>query len=277
MASADATELVVVAEHGHVVELVLDRPEALNAISGALAERLAEACHELNRRGASHRGAGPRAAVLSSSNERAFCVGADLKERASFSDAQWLEQRPVLRALFDAVRAIEVPVVAAVAGYALGGGLELALSCDLIVADDTAQLGLPEAAVGLVPGGGGTQLVARRSGLAVAADLMFTARRVPAAEAFRLGLVDRLVPTGTARAAALELAGTVAGNSPVAVRAAKKALRLGAGTDLSTALEVEDAAWRVAAGSADRCEGVRAFIDKRAAVWPSTPKSPGDG
>ena len=116
-----------------------------------------------------------------------------LKERARFSDSELTAQRPLVRAAFDAVRALEVPVVAAVAGYALGGGFELALSCDLIVADDTAEMGLPETAVGLVPGGGGTQLLVRRAGPAVAADLILTARRVPAEEAQKLGLVDRVV------------------------------------------------------------------------------------
>ena len=207
-----------------VAELVLDRPEAMNAISSAMAGELAAACRALGRRPSVH------VVVVSSSTQRAFCVGADLKERARFSDAELKAQRPLMRAAFDAVRALEVPVIAAVAGYALGGGFELALSCDLIVADETAELALPETAVGLVPGGGGTQLLVRRAGPGVAADLIFTARRVAAPEAFRLGLVDRVVPRGTARTVALELADVIAANSPVAVRAAKRAMRLGAGS-----------------------------------------------
>jgi enoyl-CoA hydratase/carnithine racemase len=201
-------------------------------------------------------------------------VGADLKERARFSDAEMAAQRPLIRAAFDAVRALDVPVIAAVAGYALGGGLELALSCDLIVADETAEMGLPETAVGLVPGGGGTQLLARRVGPGPAADLIFTARRVSAREADRLGLVDRVVERGAAPAAALELGRSVAANSPVAVRAAKRALRLGAGLDLASALDVEDAAWRTAATSPDRAEGIKAFVEKRVPDWPSTLNSP---
>jgi enoyl-CoA hydratase/carnithine racemase len=159
--------------------------------------------------------------------------------------------------------------VAAVAGYALGGGLELALCCDLVVADETAVVGLPETSVGLVPGGGGTQLLLRRAGAAVAADLVYTARRVPAEEAFRLGLIDRLVGRGEARRVALGLASTIAANSPVALRAAKRALRLGAGAALAQALEVEEAAWREAASSPDRAEGIRAFVEKRRPAWPS--------
>lgn len=256
-------ELVSLAEHGTVAEVVLARPEALNALSSTMLAQLTDVCREVAARPA------VRAAVISSTLQRAFCVGADLKERARFNDAEMAAQRPLVRAAFDAVRALEVPVVAAVAGYALGGGFELALSCDLIVADETAEVALPETGVGLVPGGGGTQLLSRRAGPAVAADLVFTARRVPAAEALALGLVDRVVAAGGARATALELAQMIARNSPVAVRAAKRAMRLGAGADLVTGLDIEDAAWRTAAASPDRAEGVEAFVEKRAPDWPS--------
>ena len=258
------TRLVSSERHGAVKELVLDRPDAMNAISGVMAAQLADACRELTTGAAAH------VVVLSSSSERAFCVGADLKERARFTDAEFAAQRRLMRSVFEAVRALEVPVIAAVAGYALGGGFELALSCDLIVADETAQLGLPEVSVGLVPGGGGTQLLARRAGPAVAADLIFTARRVAATEALRLGLVDRVVERGMARAAALELAQQVATNSPVALRAAKRAMRLGTDVGLATGLEVEDAAWRETASSPDRAEGIRAFVEKRPPNWPSS-------
>jgi enoyl-CoA hydratase/carnithine racemase len=159
-------------------------------------------------------------------------------------------------------------VVAAVHGYALGGGCELALCCDLIVADETAVFGLPETTVGLVPGGGGTQLALRRLGPGRAADLVLSGRRVDAGEAERIGLADRVVPAGTACPHAVEIAGRMAANSPVAVKAAKTALRQGAGTGLAAALEVEDAAWRTAALSADRREGIAAFNEKRPPKWP---------
>jgi len=235
----------------------------MNAISTTMAGELAAACRQLGRRPS------VQVVVVSSTSERAFCVGADLKERARFSNAEMEAQRPVLRAAFDAVRALEMPVIAAVTGYALGGGFEIALSCDLIVADETAELALPETAVGLVPGGGGTQLLLRRAGPGAAADLIFTARRVAAPEALRLGLVDRVVPPGTARTVALELAQAIAANSPVAVRAAKRAMRLGAGVDLLAGLEIEEAAWRVAETSPDRSEGIAAFVEKRPPNWPS--------
>jgi enoyl-CoA hydratase/carnithine racemase len=263
MSRTNFTPLVGLVQHGAVTEIVLDRPEALNAVSSMMARQLAAACGDLGGRPTVH------AVVVSSSTERAFCVGADLKERAGLSDAELADQRPLVRAVFDAMRALDAPSIAAIAGYALGGGLELALSCDLIVADDTAELALPEVTVGLVPGGGGTQLLARRAGPGVAADLIFTGRHVFAPEALRIGLVDRVVERGAARAAALELAQLIAANSPVAVRAAKRAMRLGAGTDLAAGLEIEEAAWRGAATSPDRVEGVKAFLDKRAPRWPS--------
>ncbi|MGH9105416.1 MAG: enoyl-CoA hydratase/isomerase family protein [Acidimicrobiales bacterium] len=265
MSAPDSTQFVKLVQHGAITEIVLDRPEALNAISSAMAGELVAACEELRRL------PGARAAVVSSSSERAFCAGADLKERAQFSSSDMAAQRPLVRAAFGSLLAIEVPAVAAVGGYALGGGFEIALSCDLIVADETAQLALPETGVGLVPGGGGTQLLTRRAGLGVAADLIFTGRRVSAAEALRLGLVDRVVSAGGARAAAFELAEAIAARSPVAVRAAKRALRLGAGSDLAAGLDVEDAAWRTAATSADRAEGIAAFVEKRPPQWPPPP------
>jgi enoyl-CoA hydratase/carnithine racemase len=161
-----------------------------------------------------------------------------------------------------------MPAVAAVRGFALGGGFELALSCDLIVADETTVLGLPEVTVGVVPGGGGTQLLVRRVGAARAADLIFTGRRVEVDEAERLGLVDRRVPAGEARKVALELAARIAGNSPVGVRNAKRALRAGAAVDLAAGMDIEDSAWRATAFSGDRREGVAAFNEKRQPAWP---------
>ena len=245
-----------------IAEIVLDRPAAMNALSTAMAAQLTLICAGV--------AADPqvRAVVLSASGDRAFCVGADLKERAAMSDSDFMAQRPVFRAAFGGVLNLPQPVVAAVHGYALGGGCELALSCDLIVADETAVFGLPEVTVGLVPGGGGTQLALRRLGPGRAADLVLTGRQVRAAEAGQIGLADRVVPPGTAAAAALELASVLAGNSPVAVRAAKQALRNGAGVSLAAGLDIEDAAWRTAVFSGDRREGIAAFTQKRDPVWP---------
>ncbi|MEU5398700.1 enoyl-CoA hydratase-related protein [Streptomyces sp. NPDC005963] len=253
-------DFVVIRRSGHVAELVLDRPAAMNAVSTAMARSIAAACEAL--------AADPavRVTVVSSSHDRAFCVGADLKERNSFTDAELVRQRPTARAAYTGVLELPMPTVAAVHGFALGGGFELALSCDLIVGDDTTVVGLPEVSVGVIPGGGGTQLLPRRVGAARAAELVFTARRVEAQEALSLGLVDQLA--ADARTAALELAARIAGNSPVGLRAAKRAMRLGHGLDLRSGLEVEDAAWRSVAFSGDRAEGVAAFNEKRKPDWP---------
>jgi len=261
---AAAASGVVVSRHGeHVVEVMLDRPQALNAISTSMAHELIAAMHELARDD------GTRAVVLSSSSGRAFCVGADLKERADFSDDDLLRQRPVIREMFASVRELPMPAIAAVEGFALGGGFELALSCDVIVADSTAVFGLTEVTVGLVPGGGGTQLLARRVGGGAASELVLSGRTVDADEAARRGLVDRLVAKGRARQEALALADAVAANSPIAVRAAKRALRATLGGDIKSGLDVEDAAWHAVAVSDDRREGIAAFTEKRKPIWPA--------
>jgi enoyl-CoA hydratase/carnithine racemase len=245
----------------HIVELILDRPGALNAVSTELAQHLSGMLRALAA------DAAVRVVVLSSSQERAFCVGADLKERAGFSNEQLLAQRPFIRGMFGSLLELPMPVIAAVGGFALGGGFELALSCDLIVADESAVFGLTEVTVGLVPGGGGTQLLARRIGAGRAADLLLTGRKVDAQEAFRLGIVDRLAAGMHVRQLALDIAGTIEQNSPLAVRHAKHALRSGLGSPLPQGLEIEDAAWRAAAMSADRREGISAFTEKRAPRW----------
>jgi enoyl-CoA hydratase/carnithine racemase len=245
-----------------IAEITLNRPEAMNSISSAMAAELTRACAGL--------AAAPevRVVVFGAAGERAFCAGADLKERAGMTDADIMRQRPVIRAVFGALLALPQPAIAAVHGFALGGGCELALSCDLVVADETATFGLPEVTVGLVPGGGGTQLALRRLGPGRAADLVLTGRKVGIDEAMRLGLVDRRVPAGQDGPAALELAGQIAANSPVAVRAAKRAIRHGWGVSLEAGLDIEDAAWRTAALSADRREGIAAFVEKRKPAWP---------
>lgn len=247
---------------GHVAELVLDRPEAMNAISTAMAQELGDATREL--------AADPqvRCVVVTSSHEKAFCVGADLKERNGFSDADLIAQRPIARAAYTGVLDLPMPTIAAVDGFALGGGSEIALSCDIIVAGESATLGLPEVSVGVIPGGGGTQLLQRRIGWGKAARAIFSAQKFTAAQAAELGFVEELVPAGQARDRALELAEQIAKNSPIGLRNAKKAMRLGADADLHAGLEIEDACWRATAFSPDRAEGVRAFAEKRAPRWP---------
>ncbi|MFL6104227.1 MAG: enoyl-CoA hydratase/isomerase family protein [Actinomycetes bacterium] len=256
--------LVRVEVAGRVVTVTLDRPEALNAISTELALDLAAAVEPLGV------DPGVGAVVLTGAGDRAFCVGADLKQRAGFDDQGWFVQREAFRRGFAAVRRCPLPTVAAVSGFALGGGTELAISCDLVVAATDATFGLPEVRLGLVPAGGGTQLLVRRVGRSAARDLVLTGRRVGAAEALELGLADRVVPGGEVLAAAAARADELAGTAPPAVRMPTWALEVGADLPLEAAMEVEDQAWRGAVLSNDRREGIAAWMEKRDPEWPGT-------
>jgi enoyl-CoA hydratase/carnithine racemase len=251
----------------HVAEVIMNRPEALNALSTDQVRRLEGAAKQL--------AADDQISVviISSALERAFCVGADLKERRSASNDDLRGQRRVFQEGFKVLRALPIPMIAAVEGFALGGGFELALCCDLIIASATATFGLPEVGLGLIPGAGGTQLLPRRVGLNKAADLLLTGRRVGAEEALRIGFVDRLVPVGAARPSALDLAQGIATKSPISLRAAKRALKQGVDVDLASGLEIENQAWEEAAFSADRVEGVEAFNLSRDPHWPSWQES----
>jgi enoyl-CoA hydratase/carnithine racemase len=248
----------------HTAEVILDRPEALNAISTEFAQQILQACDELLIDDQLS------VVLITSSGSKAFCVGADLKERAGFTDHDLRKQRPVIQDTFASVRNLPVPTLAVVEGYALGGGCELALSCDLIIASETAIFGLPEVGLGLIPGGGGTQLLPRRIGWNRAADVIFTGRQIRAAEAYRLGIADRLVAAGTARSEALQLAAEITANSPRSLRSAKLALRQGFDVDLASGLLIEHESWEHVAYSADRHEGIAAFIGRRKPRWPGS-------
>ncbi len=241
--------------------LVLDRPEVLNAIDNELAEDLCDCCLEL----AADRSVW--AVILRGEGERAFCAGADLKARHGFTQTQWLAQRALFRRTFDLVRAVPQPMIAAVHGYALGGGTELALLADLIVASDDAQFGLTEVSLGIIPGGGGTQTLPRRIGLSRAKELIFTARRIPAAEALALGLANHVVPHAELLATAGGLVDEILRNSPFAVRQAKWAIDQGADLPFGEALEREHAAYMRALDSPERAEGIAAFNEKRRPDW----------
>jgi enoyl-CoA hydratase/carnithine racemase len=245
----------------HVATVTLARPEALNAISGEMANELAGALLQA--------AANPNAwvVVLAAQGDRAFCVGADLKERNGLDDAGWMRNRILMRAMFDTLRSLPQPTVASVFGFALGGGFELALNCDLIVASKDAVFGLPETHVGILPGGGGTQLLARRIGLSRAKELILTGRRITADEANAIGLVDRVAERDGLHAATDALAAELGANSPVALREAKRAIDRSFGLSLEDGIELEDLAWRRAVASEDRPEGIAAFNEKRDPRW----------
>jgi enoyl-CoA hydratase/carnithine racemase len=251
------TLVLSTAAEGHVLTVELHRAEVLNAMNTAMGEDLL-ACFR-----------GPaaaldvRAVVLTGAGERAFCVGGDLKEREGMTDEAWRAQHAVFEQAAMALLRCPAPVVAAVEGFALGGGCELALLADFVIAGDGAVFALPEVTRGIFPGIGGTQLLPRVVGAPLAKELIFTGRRMEAQEAKAAGLVNHLVPRGQARSRALEIAAAIARNGPIAVRQAKKAIAYGSETDLETAMVLAIEAYNATIVTEDRLEGVRAFNEKR--------------
>lgn len=241
--------------------ITLGRPEALNAISSGVAESLREVLREVGSR------PDILVAVLTGAGDKAFCVGADLKERGSFEIDDWYSNRRQISGMFQALRELPQPSIAAVFGWTLGGGFELALSCDLMVAAEGCRMGLPEAGVGLLPAGGGTLLLARMVGIRRAKEIVYTRRRLEALEAHEMGLTTRVVPAAELHASALELALEVCGSSPVVVREAKRLIEASWNEPLVRALELENEAWARVIVTEDRAEGIAAFNDKRSPRW----------
>ena len=239
--------------------VTIDRQDALNALSFDLLDELADALESLDGDPAC------RAIVLTGAGTRAFAAGADIRELAG--------QTPVRLAAEDRfsswnrIDAIRAPLIAAVRGFALGGGCELAMACDMIVAGEDAEFGQPEIRLGVMPGAGGTQRLTRAIGKARAMELILTGRTLPAREAETMGLVARVVPSEVTLDAALELAGRIADQAPLAVAAAKEAIKAAAELPLSAGLEFERRAFFLLFGSDDQREGMSAFVDKRVPHW----------
>jgi methylglutaconyl-CoA hydratase len=232
-----------------------------NAISMAMLREL----EALVERGA--RNPGLRCVVLTGAGEKAFSAGADLKERAGMSADDVHAFHLLLRRALESIETAPQVYVAALNGVALGGGLELALACDLRVAADTVQVGLPEVSLGIIPGGGGTQRLPRLVGVGRAKDLILTGRRVGAAEALALGIVNQIAPPQRLMAEALALADRVARNAPVSLRQAKRAVDGGAGLPLREGLDLENRMYQECLGTRDREEALRAFAEKRSPVF----------
>jgi enoyl-CoA hydratase len=257
MSSSYKTLNLSASPDGHVVTVELNRPEALNAMNTAMGEDLLR-CFEAFQWDRS-----ARCVVFTGAGAKAFCVGGDLKEREGMTDETWRAQHAIFETAAAKVLHCPVPVIAAVEGFAMGGGCELAVLSDFIVASETAVFAVPEVTRGIFPGIGGTQLLPRIIGAPLAKEMIFTGRRVPAAEAKAIGLVNHLVPAGQARAKALEIAQVIADNGPIAVRQAKKAVSWGSETDLETGMALAIEAYNVTVTTDDRLEGVRAFNEKR--------------
>jgi len=208
-----------------------------------------------------------RVVVLTGAGDKSFCAGADLKERAGMSEAEVRAFLDGLRRTFRSLETSDAVFIAALNGAALGGGTELALSCDLRLAAPSAELGLTEVRLGIIPGGGGTQRLSRLVGPGRAKDLVLTGRRVAAAEALALGLVNRVAAEGKLAEEALALAAQVASNAPVAVAAAKHAISEGLALPIDEALALELRHYEKVLGTEDRLEGLRAFAEKRAPAF----------
>ena len=249
---------VLLERDGHLTHVILNRPEVLNAIDNTLAQELLDTCLRLTADD------DVWCVILRGAGERAFCAGADLKARRDFTPEQWSEQRDLLRRMFKALRDVPQPVIAAVHGFALGGGTELAMLADFIVASADAVFGLTEVSLGIIPGGGGTQSLPRMIGRNRAKELIYSARRVTAGEAQRLGLVNHVVPGGSLLSKATELAEAIMKNSPYAVRQAKWAIDHGADLPFEEGLQREHEAYLRAIASHDRREGISAFNERRA-------------
>lgn len=252
-----ATLLVERSADGHVATVTLNRPEQMNAINTAMGEELLACFDRLSS------DAAVRAVVLTGAGDRAFCAGGDLKERNEMTDEVWRAQHVIFEQAAFRILRCPVPVIAAVEGFALAGGCELAVLSDFIVAGETAVFGVPETTIGLFPGIGGTQLLPRILGAPLAKELIFTGRRMKAEEAKAAGLINHLVPKGQALARALEIAASIAANGPLAVRQAKKAIAYGLETDLDTGMILAIEAYNATVVTEDRREGVRAFNEKR--------------
>jgi enoyl-CoA hydratase/carnithine racemase len=236
--------------------LTLNRPEVLNAISTALIERLDVVLSEAAADPAA------RAVVLTGAGDRAFCTGMDLKERTSMTVPEIARQRRRLIGVLGYLHRFPKPTVAAVTGAAMGGGFELALCCDLIVAAEDARFALPEVRVGIMPAGGGTQTLTWLVGPARARDLILTGRSVSATEAYQWGIVARLVPAEEAVPRAVALAAEIAQGAPIGLRQAKAAIRR-AHRVLGAGLDEEDELYQAVLDSEDRVEGFLAFKEKR--------------
>jgi enoyl-CoA hydratase/carnithine racemase len=245
-------EFVRVERDGAIATIRLDRPP-MNALNAQVQDEIAAAAAELDADSA------VRAVVLYG-GEKVFAAGADIKEMAEASFAQVAVDSRRLQAAFTAVATIGKPVVAAITGYALGGGLELALCADFRVAGESARVGQPEILLGIIPGAGGTQRLPRLIGPARAKDVVFTGRFVAAPEALQIGLVDRVVPDAEVYQAARDLVARYATGPAVALRAAKQAIDAGLESDLDTGLEIERLNFAALFATEDQRAGMRSFI-----------------
>ena len=252
---------LLVETRGAVTLVTLNRPEALNALSSAVLNDLIAAFATFEAYESQ------RCAVVIGAGEKAFAAGADIKEMADKPAADFYRDDTFARWTSHFVGGTRKPWIAAVNGFALGGGCELAMMADILIAADTAKFGQPEIKLGVVPGMGGSQRLARAIGKAKAMDLILTGRMIDAAEAERAGLVARVVPAAKLLESALKVAGEIAAMPPLAVMAAKELVNAAEELPLAEGIRLERRLFHMLAATEDKAEGMAAFVEKRAPVW----------
>jgi enoyl-CoA hydratase len=251
-------EMILTEIRSRVGLITLNRPQAMNALNNQLIREVMDALESFDKNDAI-------GVMVITGNEKAFAAGADIKEMADKSIQQMMDRDHV--AVFGRIRTIRKPVIAAVSGWALGAGCEIALSCDMIVASESAKFGQPEVTIGVIPGAGGTQRLTRAVGKAVAMEMILNNRTLTAQEAYQFGLVNRVVPVVGYLNEALKLADEIASRAPLAVRAAKKMINQADERTLAEGLEVEKQEFYNLFDSEDQKEGMMAFIEKRKPEW----------
>jgi enoyl-CoA hydratase len=256
MSTTYETILIETIEHVGLVRI--NRPKARNALNAIVLQELNDALEQFD--------ATPQiGAMVITGDDVAFAAGADIKEMADATAVQMLTHSHIPQ--FDRLRDIHKPLIAAVSGWCLGGGNELAMTCDIIVASETARFGQPEINLGVIPGAGGTQRLTRAVGKSIAMEMILNNRTLTAEEARELGLVNRVVPVERYLAEALQLAAEIAARAPLAVRLGKEAINHAFDSFLSDGLEDERRAFYMLFASQDQKEGMKAFVEKRKANW----------
>jgi enoyl-CoA hydratase len=254
-----AYENIRLEKEGAIATLFVDRPKALNALNSKTLQEMEAALHTI--------GTDVRVLIITGGGEKAFVAGADIAEMAALSEPQAQEFGALGHRVFAMLEALPIPTIAAVNGFALGGGCELALACDFIYASEKAKLGLPEVGLGVIPGFGGTQRLTRAVGRARAKELIFTGERIDAAKAKELGLVLEVLPAEGLMPHCRDVAAKMLKNGPLAIAKAKRVIEAGADQDLRAANELERQAFGELFGSADQREGMKAFLEKRPAAF----------
>ncbi len=254
-------ENLLFASQDGIATLTFNRPKALNALNGALLAELSQALDETRA------DEDIRVLILTGAGEKSFVAGADIVELATFGPLQAKIFARKGQAVIGKLQALSIPVIAAVNGFALGGGSEMALACDFIYASETANFGLPEISLGIIPGFGGTQRLPRLIGANLAKEMIFTGKMIPAAEARDIGIVNRVFPAETLMEEVLKTARTIAAKGKVSLRAAKESINRGRDVNLAVGLEIECDAFALCMASEDAKEGTTAFLEKRKAAF----------